>query len=55
MYSENDKKFAAEFLEKVTKKLTAIAPKIGADFPYPVNFVTETVELLAYFFPCHSV
>ncbi|MBR3848548.1 MAG: hypothetical protein IKM21_04580, partial [Oscillospiraceae bacterium] len=34
MYSENDKKFAAEFLEKVTKKLTAIAPKIGADFPH---------------------
>ena len=33
MYSENDKKFAAEFLEKVTKKLTAVAPKIGADFP----------------------
>ena len=33
MYSENDKKFAAELLEKVTKKLTAIAPKIGAEFP----------------------
>ncbi|MBR3848458.1 MAG: glycoside hydrolase family 88 protein [Oscillospiraceae bacterium] len=33
MYSENDKKFAAEFLAKVEKKLTAIAPKIGADFP----------------------
>ncbi len=33
MYSENDKKFAAEFLEKVAKKLTAIAPKVGADFP----------------------
>ena len=43
MYSENDKKFAAEFLEKVTKKLTAIAPKIGADFPYTDrdgNYVT---------------
>ena len=34
MYSENDKKFAAEFLAKVEKKLTAIAPKIGADFPH---------------------
>ncbi len=34
MYSENDKKFAAELLEKLTKKLIAIAPKIGADFPY---------------------
>ena len=33
MYSENDKKFAAEFLEKMTKKLTAIAPKVGAEFP----------------------
>lgn len=33
MYSENDKKFAAEFLAKIEKKLTAIAPKIGAEFP----------------------
>ena len=34
MYNESDKKFAAEFLEKMAKKLTAIAPKIGAEFPH---------------------
>lgn len=34
MYHEDDKRFAAELLEKLAKKLTAIAPKVGADFPY---------------------
>ena len=33
MISQNDKKFAADFLERVAKKLTFMAPEIGANFP----------------------
>lgn len=34
MLKEQDKKFAAEFLEKVEKKLSIMADNIGANFPY---------------------
>jgi len=33
MFSKEDKAFASEFLDKVVKKLTAMAPEIGANFP----------------------
>lgn len=33
MIAEKDKVFAAEFLERVVKKISVMAPKIGANFP----------------------
>ncbi len=33
MFSKEDKTFASEFLDKVTKKLSVMAPEIGANFP----------------------
>lgn len=34
MLRENDKQFAAEFLERVAKKVSIMAPQIGGNFPY---------------------
>lgn len=34
MLTEKDKQFAAEFLEKVAKKISIMAPQIGANFPW---------------------
>ena len=33
MFSKEDKTFASEFLDRVVKKVTAMAPEIGANFP----------------------
>ena len=33
MFSKEDKAFASEFLDRVVKKVTAMAPEIGANFP----------------------
>ncbi|MBQ5777833.1 MAG: glycoside hydrolase family 88 protein [Oscillospiraceae bacterium] len=43
MFTEQDLKFAAEFLEKVEKKLTYTAPKIGSNFPW-----TDTDHRICY-------
>ena len=37
MYSEKDKQFAADFLERVAKKVSIMAPQIGGNFPYTNN------------------
>jgi unsaturated chondroitin disaccharide hydrolase len=37
MLRENDKQFAAEFLERVAKKVSIMAPQIGGNFPYTDN------------------
>ena len=41
MLREKDKQFAAEFLERVTKKLSIMAPQIGGNFPYTDNKTGE--------------
>ena len=37
MFSKEDKAFASEFLDRVVKKVTAMAPEIGANFPTTIS------------------
>ncbi|MBR5542715.1 MAG: glycoside hydrolase family 88 protein [Oscillospiraceae bacterium] len=37
MFSEKDRQFAADFLERVAKKVSIMAPQIGGNFPYTTN------------------
>ena len=37
MFSKEDLSFASEFLDKVVKKVTAMAPEIGANFPTTIS------------------
>lgn len=41
MLKECDQKFAADFLARVEKKLSIMAPQIGGNFPYTVNATGE--------------
>ena len=37
MFSEKDRQFAADFLERVAKKVSIMATQIGGNFPYTTN------------------
>lgn len=41
MFSKEDKAFASEFLDRVVKKVTAMAPEIGANFPTSISTTGE--------------
>ena len=41
MFSKEDKAFASEFLDRVVKKLTVMAPEIGANFPTTLSSIGE--------------